>query len=41
MKTDNSLNERYVFEGRAKTWSLIAILVGAVCIVAGLIQTRA
>src|ERR1700761_9587145 len=37
MKTEYSLNERYVFEGKAKTWSLIAILVGAVCIVAGLI----
>jgi hypothetical protein len=37
MKTEHSFNERYVFEGKAKTWSLIAILVGAICIVAGLI----
>lgn len=39
MKTEHSLNERFVFEGKAKTWSLIAILVGIVCIAAGLIFT--
>ena len=37
MKTEHSLNERYVFEGKAKTWSLIAILLGAICIVLGLL----
>jgi hypothetical protein len=35
MKTEYSLNERYVFEGRAKTWSLIAILLGVVCTALG------
>lgn len=36
MKTEYSLNERFVFEGKAKTWSLIAILLGIVCVGAGL-----
>ena len=35
MKTEHSLNEQYVFEGKAKTWSLIAILIGVVCVVLG------
>jgi hypothetical protein len=35
MKTHNSFDERFVFEGRAKTWSLIAIVIGIVTIIAG------
>jgi len=35
MKTHNSFDERFVFEGRAKTWSLIAIVIGIVSIIAG------
>jgi len=35
MKTHNSFDERFVFEGKAKTWSLIAIVIGIVSIIAG------
>jgi hypothetical protein len=35
MKTHNSFDERFVFEGKAKTWSIIAIVVGIVTILAG------
>ncbi|HEY4197570.1 MAG TPA: quinol:cytochrome C oxidoreductase, partial [Mucilaginibacter sp.] len=36
MKTHNNFDDRYVFEGKAKTWSLIAIVVGIITVVAGL-----
>jgi hypothetical protein len=35
METHNNFNDRYVFEGKAKTYSLLAILVGIVAIVLG------
>jgi len=35
MKTHNSFDERFVFEGKAKTWSIIAIVIGIVAIAAG------
>jgi len=37
METNNSFNERFVFEGKAKTWSLIAIVIGIICIVLGFV----
>jgi hypothetical protein len=37
MESHNSFNDRYVFEGKAKTWSLIAIVVGIITVVAGLL----
>jgi len=37
MESHNNFNERYVFEGRAKTWSLLAIVVGVITVIAGLI----
>jgi len=36
METHNSFNDRFVFEGRAKTWSLFAIVIGIITVVAGL-----
>ncbi|SDT51007.1 quinol:cytochrome c oxidoreductase quinone-binding subunit 2 [Mucilaginibacter mallensis] len=35
MNTHNSFDERFVFEGKAKTWSLIAIAIGVIAIIAG------
>jgi len=35
MKTHNSFDEQYEFIGQAKTWSLLAIVVGIVVIIAG------
>jgi len=35
MKTHNSFDERFVFEGRAKTWSLLAIVIGLITVLAG------
>jgi len=35
MKTHNSFDERFVFEGKAKTWSLIAIVIGVIAVAAG------
>src|ERR1700744_203601 len=35
MNTHNSFDEKYVFEGKAKTYSLIAIVVGVLAIIAG------
>jgi hypothetical protein len=35
MKTHNSFDEQYVFAGKAKTWSLIAIVVGVITIALG------
>src|ERR1700712_3620396 len=35
MKTHNSFDEQYVFAGKAKTWSLIAIVIGVIVIAAG------
>jgi hypothetical protein len=37
MKTHNNLDDQFVFEGRAKSWSLIAIVIGVISIIAGLI----
>jgi hypothetical protein len=37
MKTHNSFDERYVFEGKAKTWSLIAIAIGVLSVVLGFV----
>ena len=37
MKTHNNFDDQFVFEGRAKSWSLIAIVLGAICIIAGLV----
>jgi hypothetical protein len=37
METHNSFEERYVFEGKAKTYSLIAIVIGIITIAAGLL----
>ena len=36
METHNNLNDRYVFEGKAKTYSLLAIVVGIITVIAGL-----
>ena len=36
MKTHNNFDDQFVFEGRAKTWSLIAIVIGVISIIAGL-----
>jgi hypothetical protein len=41
MKTHNSFDERFVFEGKAKTWSLIAIVIGIITIVAGFLTNNA
>ena len=35
METHNSFDERFEFAGKAKTWSLIAIVIGVVVIAAG------
>jgi hypothetical protein len=35
MKTHNSIDERFEFGGKAKTWSLIAILVGIIAVAFG------
>lgn len=35
MKTHNSFDERFEFAGKTKTWSLVAIVIGIVTIVAG------
>lgn len=35
MKTHNSFDEQYQFTGKAKTWSLIAIVIGVITILAG------
>src|SRR3569833_2353120 len=35
MKTHNSFDEQYQFTGKVKTWSLIAIVIGVVTILAG------
>jgi len=35
METHNSFNDRFVFEGKAKTWSLFAIVIGIITIIAG------
>jgi hypothetical protein len=35
MNTHNSFDEKFVFEGKAKTWSLIAIAIGVIAIIAG------
>src|ERR1700754_5307834 len=35
MNTHNSLDEQFVFTGKAKTWSLAAIVVGVITIAGG------
>ncbi|MFI5159986.1 MAG: quinol:cytochrome C oxidoreductase [Sphingobacteriales bacterium] len=35
MKTHNSFDEQYQFTGKAKTWSLVAIAIGVITIIAG------
>jgi len=35
MKTHNSFDEQYQFTGKVKTWSLIAIAIGVITIIAG------
>ena len=37
MGTHNSFDERFEFAGKAKTWSLIAILIGVVVVIAGFV----
>jgi hypothetical protein len=36
MKTHNNFDDQFVFEGKAKTWSLIAVVIGVISIIAGL-----
>jgi hypothetical protein len=35
MKTHNSFDEQYQFTGKVKTWSLIAIVIGVITVIAG------
>src|SRR5947209_7805530 len=35
MKTHNSFDEQYKFTGKVKTWSLVAIAIGVITIIAG------
>jgi hypothetical protein len=35
MKTHNSFDEQYQFTGKVKTWSLVAIVIGVITIIAG------
>lgn len=37
MKTHNSFDEQYQFTGKVKTWSLIAIVIGVITILAGVL----
>jgi hypothetical protein len=37
MMTHNSFDERYEFTGKVKSWSLIAIVIGIIAIIAGLL----
>ena len=37
MKTYNSFDERYVFEGKTKTWSLVFILIGVISVILGFV----
>jgi hypothetical protein len=37
MKTHNSFDERYVFEGKTKTWSLVFILIGVISVILGFV----
>jgi hypothetical protein len=41
METHNSFDERFVFQGKAKTWSLVAIVVGIITIIAGFLTGHA
>jgi hypothetical protein len=41
MKTHNSFDERYEFTGKVKTWSLIAIVIGVITILAGFLTGHA
>src|ERR1700756_2209478 len=40
MKTHNSFDEQYQFTGKVKTWSLIAIVIGVVTILAGFLTNH-
>ena len=37
MKTHNSFDEQYQFTGKVKSWSLIAIVIGVITLIAGLL----
>src|ERR1700744_6192666 len=37
METHNSFDEQYQFSGKVKTWSLVAIVIGVITIIAGLL----
>ena len=41
MKTHNSFDEQYQFTGKIKTWSLIAIVIGVITIIAGFLTNHA
>lgn len=41
MKTHNSFDEQYQFTGQAKSWSLIAIVIGVITILAGFLTKQA
>ncbi|MEO6850992.1 MAG: quinol:cytochrome C oxidoreductase [Mucilaginibacter sp.] len=40
MKTHNSFDEQYQFTGKVKTWSLLAIVIGVVTILAGVLTNQ-
>ncbi|MGZ3764038.1 MAG: quinol:cytochrome C oxidoreductase [Mucilaginibacter sp.] len=40
MKTHNSFDEQYQFTGKVKTWSLIAIVIGVITILAGVLTNH-
>ena len=37
MKTSHSFDQRFEFQGRAKTWSLVMIAIGVIGIASGFI----
>src|ERR1700743_1366381 len=37
MKTHNSFDEQYQFTGKVKSWSLIAIVIGVIALIVGLL----
>src|ERR1041385_4220646 len=41
MKTHNSFDEQYQFTGKIKSWSLIAIVIGVITIIAGFLTHHA
>src|ERR1700753_1707006 len=40
MKTHTSFDEQYQFTGKVKTWSLIAIVIGVITILAGFLTNH-